>query len=435
MNQTAFEESLEQLTRKQRQVLKHFLSGIEDIEITKLIGAVDSSAVRQHVSNIGKRFGFSNVKGEHFSFRDELIELFLEHKSDWVCQRYQETYGKRQTQRSRRIERPGSPLAVASEFYIQRDRDEPYLDEVLQPGGLLRIRAPHKMGKTSLLNRLRVQLREEDCQVVSFNLRSAVDQQTAQNLPQFLRWFCGILQDALDLEPKLATLPQTKDETSKYFQTTVLKQLQTPLVLILDEADWLFENPVTAKDFFMLLRGWHEFAKDPDKEIWEQLRLVIAHATDDYLKFDSSPFGNVGVVVSLAPLTAQQIQQLVSLYNLEWLNPADISRLMNLIGGHPDLIQKALYHLKETGKQTLDQLLELAPTLQGIYASHLMELSQKLKSQPILDDALKQVVQSRNVILTPEQVFKLEGLGLVQREGNQVRLSCELYRQFFQSWA
>ncbi len=169
-------------------------------------------------------------------------------------------------------------------------------------------------------------------------------------------------------------------------------------------------------------------------EIWEQLRLVLAYSTDDYMKFDGSTFGNVGRVVRLAQLNQQQIEQLIKQYELPRLGNAEVISLMSMVGGHPYLIQQALYYLKNQ-EQSLADLLRLAPTLQGIYKSHLEELSNKLNTQPILYAAFKQILHVENKAkLSQEQTFKLEGMGLVQLQGNQVHLSCELYDRFFRAW-
>lgn len=51
-----------------------------------------------------------------------------------------------------RPEYPGSPVSCQSPFYIQRPPIElECCTELVQPGALLRIKAPERMGKTSLL--------------------------------------------------------------------------------------------------------------------------------------------------------------------------------------------------------------------------------------------------------------------------------------------
>ncbi|NJR50501.1 MAG: LuxR family transcriptional regulator [Leptolyngbyaceae cyanobacterium CSU_1_3] len=434
MTPADFREKLYLLTPKKIQVLRHFLDGKSDEEIVPLIGANNRATVSRHISNTCKIFGFANEEGEHFSYREDLIEVFVQFMPEWVCLQYRQQHSASLQTDLVRVELPGSPISASSPFYVQRDRNEPYLDILEQPGALLRIRAQQKMGKTSLLYRILAQIPKENYRVVRFNLGRDVEQTTLKELSQFLQWFCVTVRDALDLEDTTQNSESlsTKSKASNYFQNHILPSIKVPLILILDNADWLFEYPETAKDFFTLLRGWHENANSPGMEIWENLRIVVAHSTQDYLKFDASPFENVGEVIRLRSLTQPEIQHLAQQYQLDSLGSREILSLMDLVGGHPYLIQQALHSLRKT---EFKQLLQLAPTLEGIYKTHLNELSTRLKTQTILHDALKQVVSSEgNVQLTEEQTFKLEGMGIVQLQGNQARLSCELYRQYFQTW-
>jgi serine/threonine-protein kinase len=79
-------------------------------------------------------------------------------------------------------------------------------------------------------------------------------------------------------------------------------------------------------------------------EAWQRLRLVVVHATEVYipLNLHQSPF-NVGLPIRLPELTLEQVQQLVQAYGLSW-STAKTTKLTALVGGHPYLLQLALYH-------------------------------------------------------------------------------------------
>ncbi|NEP56592.1 MAG: hypothetical protein F6K31_06150 [Symploca sp. SIO2G7] len=332
---------------------------------------------------------------------------------------------------------PGRPMALDSPFYVTLPNEERSLEEIIEPGVLIRIRASRRMGKTSLIYRILAYAHTKGYRTVYLNLKQQTDARILTDLDQFLQWFCSFVSESLELTPQPDCWSDGgKHSCTKYLQECVLKQLNTPLVLVLDEVDCIFEYPQIFKDFSSLLRGWYEMAKNPGMEIWEQLRLVIAHSTDNYIKLDStqSPFGNVGQPIKLPLWSRQQIQDLAQGYNLEWLASEEIDRLMAMVGGHPYLIQMALYHLWKDKEMTLEQLLNLAPTSQGIYRNHLRQLWNGVQESLLLE-ALKQVLKSEgNVKLDQEQGFKLEGMGLVQFQGNQVRLSCELYQHYFLEW-
>jgi hypothetical protein len=104
---------------------------------------------------------------------------------------------------------------------------------------------------------------------------------------------------------------------------------------------------------------------------------------------------------------------------------------MDMVGGHPALLQIALYHLS-SGEITLAQLLETAPKSTGIYDNHLQRHRVTLEEQPELAQALDTVMSATEPVqLAPIPAYKLSSLGLIERSGDRVIPSCELYRQFF----
>lgn len=214
-----------------------------------------------------------------------------------------------------------------------------------------------------------------------------------------------------------------------YFQSSVLEQLSQNLVLGLDEVDWLFEFPQIAQGFFALLRSWHEEANN--LEIWQRLRLIVAHSTEVYipLNLNQSPF-NVGLPIRLPELSLDQVQWLAKQYG--WHSSIQaVQQLVAMVGGHPYRLQLALYYLQRG--MTLEQLLQTAPTQAGIYQDHLRRHWQRIQDYPELQIALDRVIISEPQGTTLDPIFadKLESTGLVKLESNQVKLSCELYRQYF----
>ena len=104
---------------------------------------------------------------------------------------------------------------------------------------------------------------------------------------------------------------------------------------------------------------------------------------------------------------------------------------MEMVGGHPALIQIALYHLSRR-EMTLEHLLETSATNVGIYTHHLQRHWLYLKEYPELLTALHSVLPGiERVNLEPIFVHKLTSLGLVKQLESNFVFSCELYRQFF----
>ncbi len=197
----------------------------------------------------------------------------------------------------------------------------------------------------------------------------------------------------------------------------------------LDEVDLIFQYPVIARDFLGLLRSWHERAKN--EPIWKKLRLVIVHSKEVYIPMDinQSPF-NVGLAIELPELNLSQVQDLVQRHALNWAGQ-EVERLMQMVGGHPYLVRVALYQIA-LGRMTLEQLLRIAPTEEGLYSDHLRRHLLNLEENEELLAATKEVVKKNDPVrIDAGKAFKLRSMGLVKFTGNDVQPLCELYRQYF----
>ena len=331
------------------------------------------------------------------------------------------------------LEIPEGPVALNSHFYVERPPIESRCcDTITQTGALIRIKAPKQMGKTSLLNRILDRATKQGYQTVRLNLLQA-DGERLSSLNKFLRWFCSCVSQELKLP---AQLDNYWDEDrgsivncTTYFEAHLLEQLNSPLVLALDEVDRVFQTAEIAQGFFPMLRSWHEEAKTID--IWEQLRLIVVHSTEDYgpLDINQSPF-NVGLPIELTEFTPEQVENLARRYQLEW-NDIQVQQLMAIVGGHPYLVRLALYHLA-CQNVTLETLLRDAPTDAGIYENHLRRHWGTLKENPELAAALKHVVTAtESVRLETMQAYKLYSMGLIKRIGDRVTPRCQLYHQYF----
>ncbi|BAZ09650.1 hypothetical protein NIES4071_14600 [Calothrix sp. NIES-4071] len=332
------------------------------------------------------------------------------------------------------IELLNSPLPYNSFFYINRSPiEELVCAEVRKPGSVVRIKAPSKMGKNSLINKITQSVKEYNYKTAYLDFKEP-DKVVFTSLDKFLRWFCSDISRQLNLNPKLDDYWDddigSKVSSKVYFQEYLLAQINNPLVLVLNEVNYIFEHPDIASEFLPMLRYWHEIART--QEIWQKLRLVIAHSTEIYipLKLHQSPF-NVGLAVKLPEFTTEQVQLLAARYQLEWMSAEHIQQLMSMVGGHPYLINLAFYHLYR-GEMALPRLLQNAPTLAGIYNDYLRGLLVRLQQQPELALFLKQVlIADKGVVLDAIAAYKLESMGLIQLDGNLALMSCELYRLYF----
>ena len=332
---------------------------------------------------------------------------------------------------------PSGPVSLNSSLYITRPQiEELAYQEINKPGSLIRIKAPKQMGKTSLVLRLLDRTQQAGFHTVYLDFLQA-DETVFNSLDKFLRWFCANVSYQLQLKPMLDDYWDedigSKVSCTIYFQGYLLEHIDRPLVLALNEVNRIFEYPKIAQDFLALLRSWYEEAKQIEN--LEKLRIIVVYSTDVYIRLNinQSPF-NIGLPIKLPELSLDQVQELAQCYGLDWTDGSQAKTLMAMVGGHPYLVQLALYHLTNSPQKSLNQLLAEAATITGIYHTHLQELLATLQRHPELMSAIKEVVNTEGrVQLNPLLAYKLESLGLVKLEGNQCSLSYPLYRLYFTS--
>ncbi|MBD2091565.1 AAA-like domain-containing protein [Microcoleus sp. FACHB-1515] len=328
---------------------------------------------------------------------------------------------------------PNGPEPLDSPFYIGRPPIETLAyQEVTQPGCVIRIRAPKEMGKSSLMLRLVDFAEAQGYRIVTIDCNQ-IDASCLTDLQRFLRSFCLRVARELDVEPRLDE--HWDDEIGSklsctfYLKNYLLKQIDSPIVLLFNEIDRFFEHPEFAQEFFPLLRSWYEDARRNVN--LQKLRLVVIYSTEEYvsLNINQSPF-NVGLPLRLPEFTPQQVQDLVERHGLNW-GVKEVEQLIALVGGHPALIRIALYHVC-TQQISLEQVLQGAIENGGIFQNHLWHQWVNLQKNPSLVEALAVMLGDRpDVAINPIQTYKLESQGLIRREGEHTVARCELYRIYF----
>ncbi|MBD2279377.1 AAA-like domain-containing protein [Aphanizomenon flos-aquae] len=323
-------------------------------------------------------------------------------------------------------------VPLNSPFYVERPPIEATCyTAIVKPGALIRIKAPRQMGKTSLMSRILGQGEKQGYQTGFINLWS---RELFKNLDSFLESFCANVSLELGIEEKIDQYwkPQrysSQTNCTNYFQSYLLKELQQPVILGLDEVDRIFQYSEIADEFFTMLRSWHE--KGKNNETWQKLRLVLSHSQEVYISLDvnKSPF-NVGLPIDLNKFSLAQVQDLVKRHGLQW-SDTEINQLMEMIDGHPYLVRTALYHIA-TNDLTLKQFLEIAPTEEGLYEDHLYRHLLILEENKQLKSAMLKLVNSDDAVtLEPTYAFKLKSMGLAESKGNKVIPLCNLYRLYF----
>jgi hypothetical protein len=288
------------------------------------------------------------------------------------------------------------------------------------------------MGKTSLLARVLSHAQKLGYRCVPLSLQLA-DADVFQNFESFVRWFCAAIAWRLDADntiDRYASLSGSKMRCTT-FLSDLLRLSEDSLVLGLDEVDLVFENQGVAKNFFGMLRAWHEEGKN--SATWKRLRMVIVHSTEVYVPLDinQSPF-NVGLPFALPEFDRTQVLDIARRHGLVW-DTGDADSLIGWVGGHPYLIRVALYKLtRSKGSTSLTQLLSGASTDAGLFGDHLRRHLWNLHKYTDLATTMREVVSSNGPVeIASDHAFKLDSIGLIIFKTDGIVPRCKLYRDYF----
>jgi hypothetical protein len=326
---------------------------------------------------------------------------------------------------------PGGGLDVDDPWYIHRTSDDEAFRTISQHGLTMVIKGSRQMGKTSLLARVinKAMQMGKRCALIDFQMlgRESLASQSA-----FFQRFSREVEEGLDL----GTAGATWDKGLSYPQNlthqiekNVLAVLDAPLVLAIDEADFLFQASFSS-DFFGMLRSWHNRRGNVLKgKLWKKLDIVLVISTEPYLLIESpyeSPF-NVAEVVYLSDFDVGQVRGLNQMHQSP-LQPTQVDQLYELLHGQPYLTRKA-FHLIKSGTPAV-QVFASAANDTGPFGDHLRNYFLRLLNYPDVAAALKQVMLGRGCS-NKKLAYRLESAGLVKTEGDKVVPRCRLYAEYF----
>jgi len=343
-------------------------------------------------------------------------------------------------------EKRGAPLPKAelrfetgtvkldSPFYVIRREDARVLQAACDTGTTTVIKGVRQVGKSSLLARAIAAAKAAGLRTFYVDFQS-LEQNQLSTLSSLLK----VLARRLARELRTAAQPEEfwseengpKTSISDFLQEGVLLPDAPRLVIFLDEVDLIFAHPEYRDDFFSTLRLWHnQRANNP--EVWDRLNIVIVHSTEPALwiqDIHQSPF-NVGDRVRLVDFDASQIADLNCRYGGVLKGDEEISKLHDLLAGHPYLVRQALYSMA-TSDWTFDRLDEEAANSEGPFGDHLKRYLFGFDRDPKLKAAFKNIVQSRKC--DEEGHFqRLTAVGLVEGpDRRSARVRCRLYQRYF----
>lgn len=328
------------------------------------------------------------------------------------------------------LELPEGTMDPQSAYYIIRPEDLVAQSAASRQGVTITIKGPRQMGKSSLLMRTMTQAMKAGKKIVFLDFQ-LFDAAALADSDTFYRQFCTWLTDELDLEDKVEEYWRrplgNSQRCTRYVGRHLLKSIESPVFLAMDEVERVFDTDFRS-DFFSMLRSWHnDRAIKPE---WRKLDIALVTSTEPYQLIENlnqSPF-NVGEVIDLRDFTESQVAEL-NVKHGEPLDAAHLGAIESLLSGHPYLVRKALF-LVSSGRMSADELLRTATDQHGPFGDHLRYHLFRIHDQPDLVDGFQTVIRKGSC--ESESIFwRLRGAGLVKRSGSAVVPRCRLYGDYF----
>ncbi len=237
----------------------------------------------------------------------------------------------------------GGTLEINAPSYITRQADED-LYQHLSKGNYCYVLNSRQTGKSSLLARVAQRLRNERIKVVIFEMTALGNNLSAE------QWYDGLITkvaEQLNLYDEMYEYWDNNERLgflqrwSNVLKEVVLKHVETPMVIILDEVDLVRSLPFSTDEFFAGIRTcFNERTQYPEMA---RLTFCLAGvATPSELIQDAriTPF-NIGQRIDLSDFSQQEAELfLQGLKREQTPSKALLKRILYWTNGHPYLTQK-----------------------------------------------------------------------------------------------
>jgi class 3 adenylate cyclase len=327
----------------------------------------------------------------------------------------------------------GGAVDLGSEFYVERSTDPAFQAAIHRHDGIIRIKGPRQMGKTSLLGRGGQQARATGAQWLWTDL-APLDPTAFESADAFFRQLAELIAAQLNLDvlPDEVWRPYAGAGANfdRYVRREVWGKLEGQLIWGIDTVDRLLGLPFCSQ-VFALFRSWFEEGRVAPNSPWPRLTLVIAHATEPHLfitDINQSPF-NVGTRLVLEDFTREQVEELNRRHGSPLRDAEEVTRLYQLVGGQPYLVRQALSAMV-TQDMEITTLETQADRDAGIFVDHLPQMLALLAKNDNLCAAVRGVLQG-HACPTADSFYRLRSAGVIVGESPaDVHLRCQLYHSY-----
>jgi tetratricopeptide (TPR) repeat protein len=234
-------------------------------------------------------------------------------------------------------------LRADAPSYVERQADAALYASLIQ-GDFCYVLTARQMGKSSLMVRMATRLRAEGVAVVVLDLTALGQNLTPE---QWYEGLLGRLGQQLDLEDALEAFWQRHNRLGPLhrwmvaLQEVVLCRCPGPVVLFIDEIDYVRSLPFSTDEFFAAIRECYN--RRTQEPVFTRLTFcLLGVATPAELIRDphTTPF-NIGRRIALSDFSATEAMPLArGLGRVELLGRALLTRILHWTGGHPYLTQR-----------------------------------------------------------------------------------------------
>ena len=241
----------------------------------------------------------------------------------------------------------GGAMRPDAESYIPRSADEELYRAVLA-GEYCSVLTTRQMGKSSLMARTAARLRAAGVSCATVDLQGKGDPDTPKE-----QWYYGVAKqvaDGLKLRPAWAEWWKGQDllapsqRFTDWFADFVLPEIRGPMVVFVDEVDWMIRLPFS-DEFFAAIRAC--FSRRANHRLFDGLTFVLlGSAAPAQLIKDATrtPF-NIGRAIELTDFTLEEAQVFAAALGGD--GDRLLARVLYWTDGHPYLTQMLCARLAE----------------------------------------------------------------------------------------
>lgn len=244
-------------------------------------------------------------------------------------------------------------LPEGAHSYVTREADRD-LYQKLSEGKFCYVLNTRQSGKSSLRVRTMSRLREEECACVAIDLTMIGCQLTLE------QWYVSLL-DTLIVDLGLdcdcgdwwesQTLLSPLSRFQRFIEIEILVRVNRPVVIFIDEIDYVLSLPFPTEDFFAFIRGCYN--KRVDIPAYNRLTFCFLGVESPYgLMPDKqrTPF-NIGKAITLRGFQFDEVSPLIAGLIGKVDDPDSVMReILYWTGGQPFLTQKLCHLIVENSE-------------------------------------------------------------------------------------